>query len=128
MSDSINDPATPVPVAAPVANADSASNDRTMALLAHLGGLVLSFIPALVIWLVKKDTSPFVAAQAKEALNFQITLFIALGVSAILIFAVVGCFLLPAVQICGIVFCIIAAVKAGKGENYRYPFALRLIP
>lgn len=109
-------------------NADSISqDDKTMALLAHLGGIFFGFIPSLVIWLVKKDSSPFAADQAKEALNFQITVFIAAIASWILMFVLIGFVLLPIVMLLNLVLCIVAGIKANGGEEYRYPFAIRLI-
>ena len=109
-------------------NTESISQDnKTMALLAHLGGIFFGFIPSLVIWLIKKDESAFVAEQAKEALNFQITVMIAFVISAILIFVVIGLFLIWAVMIGNLVLCIVAGVKANSGESYRYPMAIRLI-
>ncbi len=109
-------------------NAESISQDeKTMALLAHLGGIFFGFIPSLIIWLIKKDDSPFAAEQAKEALNFQITVMFAYIISFILIFIVIGIFLIWAVAIANLVLCIIGGIKANGGESYRYPFALRLI-
>ncbi len=109
-------------------NADSISQDeKTMALLAHLGGIFFGFIPSLVIWLIKKDSSAFVADQAKEALNFQITVFIAAIASWILMFVLIGFVLLPIVMLLNLVLCIVAGIKANSGESYRYPFAIRLI-
>ena len=67
-------------------NTESISQDeKTMALLAHLGGIFFGFIPSLIIWLIKKDESAFVAEQAKEALNFQITVMIGFVISFILL-------------------------------------------
>lgn len=122
----------PAPVAAapsPVASApaSSASDDKTMALLAHLLGIFTGFIGALVIYLVKKDSSPFVERHSREALNFQITVAIAYVVSMILILVIIGVFLLMAVYVANLVFCILATMAASKGQEYRYPFALRLV-
>jgi uncharacterized Tic20 family protein len=109
-------------------NAESISqDDKTMALLAHLGGIFFGFIPSLVIWLVKKDSSPFVADQAKEALNFQITLIFGYIISVILMFIIIGIFMVWALIIANLVLCIVAGIKANSGEEYRYPFAIRLI-
>lgn len=109
-------------------NAEGISqDDKTMALLAHLGGILFGFIPSLVIWLIKKDTSEFVADQAKEALNFQITLIFGYILSFILVFIVIGIFLIWALAIANLVLCIIGGIKANSGEQYRYPFAIRLI-
>ena len=100
-------------------------DERTMAMLCHLGG-IMGFLVPLIIWLLKKDQSRFVEDQAKEALNFQITLLIGHFVAGLTI-----CFTLGVVNgglwVVGLVFGILAAVAANKGEVYRYPFALRLI-
>lgn len=108
------------------------SEERTLALAAHLLGIVTYFVGALVIWLISKDANPskpFATDQAKEALNFQITVTLAMIVAVILAMVSFGIlFFLPTLVLIGsLVFCILAAVKANNGEHYRYPFALRLI-
>ncbi len=119
--------------APPPPPSDAAPQDeRTMALLAHLLGILTWFVGALVIWLINKDANPskpFVTDQAKEALNFQITITIAFIVAFILAAITLGLlFFLPAlVGIANLVFCIIGGIKANNGEAYRYPFAIRLI-
>lgn len=103
--------------------------ERTMALLAHLLGIVTSFIGPLIIWLINKDKNPnsFVVDQSKEALNFQITLAIIYIIGIILSVIVIGVFINLLASLAGLIFAIIAAVKSNSGEAYRYPFALRLI-
>ena len=100
-----------------------------MALLAHILGIFTGFIGSLVIWLINKDNpeKSFVTDQAKEALNFQITLIIAYFISGILTLVLIGFLLMAAIGIANLVLCIMAAMKANNGEAYRYPFALRLI-
>jgi uncharacterized Tic20 family protein len=98
-----------------------------LAMLAHLLGLFTGFVGALVIWLVKKDESGFVASQAREALNFQITMAIAFIAAFILKAVLIGVLLMPILVIVNFVFCILAAISASKGEPYRYPFAIRLV-
>jgi uncharacterized Tic20 family protein len=80
-----------------------------------------------VLWLIKKDSMPFVNDQGKEVLNFQITV-------SIIIFACMLTFwlLLPiaiafVVGIGALVMMIIAAIQSNEGKPYRYPFTLRLI-
>ena len=97
--------------------------------LSALSGFVIPFgnvIGPLVIWQMKKDM-PFVVDQGKEALNFQITVIIAVFVCILLSFIVIGMLLLPVVGIGALVLTVIAGIKANNGEPYRYPFALRLI-
>ncbi|HEL3159597.1 TPA: DUF4870 domain-containing protein [Stenotrophomonas maltophilia] len=113
----------------PPATTDVPADQRTMALAAHLLGIFTGFIGALIIWLINKDdaSKAFVTDQAKEALNFQITVTIAMVISIILMIVIIGGILAPIVGVINLVFCIIAAVKANNGEAYRYPFTLRLI-
>ena len=103
------------------------NNDKNIVTITHLGGILFSFVPSLIVWLLKKDDSEYIAAQAKEALNFQITLLLAQFVAYVLIFILVGFLLLGLIWIFNIVFCIIAAISSSKGESYRYPLTLRLI-
>lgn len=53
------------------------ADDKNIVVLTHLGGAVFSFIPSLIVWLLKKDENAFIGEQAREALNFQITVVIA---------------------------------------------------
>lgn len=109
----------------------SEKDDRTFGMLAHLLGALTSFVGPLVIWLIKKEESPFVDDQGKESLNFQITVGIGYVAATVLgVVPVVGCvtvILFPAIWIGGMVFSILGCLKANEGVRYRYPFALRLI-
>lgn len=96
-------------------------------MLAHLGGIVIGFLAGLIVMLVFGKRSAFTDDQAKEALNFQITLLIGYLISFVLVFVLIGIFLLFALSILNIVFCIIAGVAANNGERYRYPVCLRLV-
>ena len=71
--------------------------------------------------------SDFVADQAKESMNFQITIFLGYLVSGALFFCVVGIPLMLGIAVAQLVFAIVAAVKSYEGERYRYPYTLRLI-
>lgn len=125
-------PGTPPPYdGAPGAAGAVSSEDRTLALLTHLSGIVLGFVVPLIIWLINKDRSDkaFVVDQSKEALNFNITLLIAYIALFVLTVITLGLaspltFLL---WIASIVFFVIAGLKANNGETYRYPFTLRLV-
>ena len=135
-----------------------AETERHWAAMAHLSALLLALltswaagvagsVAALVVWLLKKDESPFVAEHAREALNFNLSMLIyACGAVAIGI-ALVGATVLtlgigliltlPAgillVLACGaiamvwLVCSVIATVKAWNGEPYRYPLSIRLV-
>ena len=113
----------------PAPSGTASQEDRTLALLTHLSGIVLSFIVPLIVWLIHKDKADkdFLNDQAKEALNFQITVAIGFLICTVLTAIVIGALLMPLVWIFNRIFCILAGVKANEGVAYRYPFALRLI-
>ncbi|NOT14238.1 MAG: DUF4870 domain-containing protein [Methylotenera sp.] len=103
------------------------NDDKNIATVTHLGGTVFSFIPALIVWILKKDDSAYIADQAKEALNFQITVLLGYLIASVLAWVLIGFLLYPIIWVVNVIFCIIAAIATSKGETYRYPFALRLI-
>ena len=98
-----------------------------LALVGLLGNGVGFLLGPLILWVVKKDEHPFIDEQGKEAVNFQITMFLAMIVSAILIFFIIGIFLLFIFGIMMVVVPIIAAIKARDGVHFRYPMTIRLI-
>ncbi|HET8573438.1 MAG TPA: DUF4870 domain-containing protein [Edaphocola sp.] len=101
--------------------------EKTLGLLAHIITIVSSFIGPIIIYLIKKDDSEFVANHAKESLNFQITMLIAYIVCFILMLVVIGVFLIGLLSIIDLVLVVVATIKASEGKNYRYPFCIRLI-
>lgn len=122
---------TPANAGAPLTEAE----DRQWASFAHLGG-ILSLLPSLIIWLVFRNRGRFTNEEAKEALNFQITLAIAsVAIWVLTAIITVVTFGLGAplgaltwlVWLAGVVFSILGFLKAKDGQHYRYPFALRLI-
>jgi uncharacterized Tic20 family protein len=106
----------------------SQSDERMWALLAHLSIFVLSLIGPILILVLLGKRSAFVADQAKEALNFHITVLIASFISFLLCFVLVGFVLLPLVIVGSMVLGVLAAVQAHQGVAYRYPLTLRLVP
>ncbi len=134
MSDNIN-PTPPV-------QTPNESQARTWNMLCHLSALSGLFVPLfgnllgpLLVWQIKKNEVPSVEAHGKAALNFQITVMIAAvaGLMATFLLSFVFCIgylLLPlvgAVGLCGLIFPIIAGIKANEGKDYRYPYSLELI-
>lgn len=108
--------------------------ERNWGMLSHLLALVGYFViplgniaAPLIVYLMKKDESPFVADQSRESLNFQISLLIYALISGVLVVVLIGFLLLGVIWVAGIVLTIIASVKAANGEAYRYPLTLRLI-
>ncbi len=103
------------------------SDDRTMGLIIHLGGILLGFLLPLVLYLMKKDESAWTRHHAAQAFNFQVTMWIGYVVSCVLIFVIIGLVLIPIIAITALVFSILAAVAANKGEWYRYPIAIPML-
>ncbi|CAN5158177.1 DUF4870 domain-containing protein [soil metagenome] len=121
------------------------AEERQWAMFAHLSaivGAVLTsalgggwgcFIGPLIIWLMKKDTMPFVADQAREALNFNISLAIVMVALVLFSFLTLGVgFLITIplmilISIAALVLIVMAAIKANEGHAYRYPLTIRLI-
>ncbi len=107
----------------------ASSEDRNLAMLTHLSGILLGFIVPLIIWLTNKDKTDkaWLNTQAVEALNFQITIAIAYVAGSVSMAVLIGFLIIPVVILVNLVFCILAGMACNKGESYRYPFALRLI-
>jgi uncharacterized protein len=110
----------------PGAGPGATSDNRTVAMLAHLLTIFTGFLAPLVIYLTSKD-DPYVRHHAAESLNFQITVLLAFVVSGLLLCLLIGFLLLPAVWIGALVFEIIASVAANRGEWYRYPINIRMV-
>ncbi len=105
----------------------SVENNKLLAILANLGGVFFGFIPALVVFLIKKDEPSWVLDSAREALNWQITVMIAAMVCVVLMFVLIGIVLFWILMVANLVFSILATVKASEQQAYRYPLSLRLI-
>jgi len=108
---------------------DVSQDDKTMAMIGHLSGIIAGFIGPLVIWLINKDKADkeWLNGQAKEALNFQITIAIGWVAAIALSMILIGFLLYPVLLIGNIILCIMAGMKANEGVDYKYPFAIRLI-
>ena len=131
----------PYDVPPPAPSADElefypSGEERNLAIIAHLSGCIgivaggfLGFIGPLVIYLLKKDSSPYVETQAKEALNFLITVFL-IGLVCIALASISCGTLFPLVFVpmgLQLFFGITAALAVRDGSNYRYPLNLRLL-
>ncbi len=140
----MEDPYTPPSFpesAAPPAVIGLSSEERMWAMFGHLSALTGLFtggigniVGPLIIWQVKKDTMPFAASEAKEALNFNISwllwTLILVALAFILMIVFIGVLLIPVIAILGIawvVFSIIGGLKANEGKPYRYPLTIRFI-
>lgn len=132
MSPENNQPhADPSPESAttPPEPAKPGRDDCNLAMLAHLLAIIGGVIAPLIIWIIKKDQSPYIEQHAREALNFQITVLIVYILLIPLTFVTCGIagFLYIPVLVVDIVFCIIAALAANQGQHYTYPISLRFV-
>jgi len=112
-------PAPPLPEDLPIERTQSAptDSDKSQCLFAHIGGFFLTFIPPLIVWTANKR-HPFVEEHAREALNFQLTLWI---------YYTVGCVIFPVVMAYEIYVVVMASLAASRGEPYRIPLNIRFI-
>lgn len=108
--------------------------ERTWAALCHAAAFATFVLPQfgsiigpLVVWLVKKDTSPFVNDQGREAMNFQISCFIYAIVCALLFFVLIGIPLIIALGIFWLIEVVVASVNASNGIAHRYPLSIHFI-
>jgi uncharacterized Tic20 family protein len=109
------------------------SDARTWGMLAHLSAFAGLLIPMagniagpLIVWLIKQD-QPFVSGEAKEALNFNITVTLASVVCVGLFWILIGIPMAFALFLYWIVMTVLAGIKASEGVMYHYPIALRLV-
>ena len=100
------------------------SDEKTVALIAHIITLVSSFIAPIIIYLIKKDESAFVTAHAKESLNFQLTIAVIVILLAI---SIVGLFLIWIPLLYEFILVIVATIRASEGKLYKYPFSIKFI-
>ncbi|MDP4332898.1 DUF4870 domain-containing protein [Curtobacterium sp. A7_M15] len=105
----------------------SPEDQRLWATLTHIGGIFFNFVVPLVAYLVLRDRGGFIREHTRVALNFHITMAIAYVVSGILTVVLIGALLLPVIGIVTIIFGIMAAVAANRGQFYRYPLSIEFI-
>jgi uncharacterized Tic20 family protein len=120
----------PPPISVPAQPAvSSRGNDKIWSMFCHLSvflGIGFLLVP-LVIYLAMRDESEYVAANAREALNFHISVLIYFLCCIPLCFILIGFFFAAVVGVSMYVLSIIATIKASDGGCYRYPLTLRLI-
>ncbi len=110
---------------------------------AHVAALLAAFLTswfagiagclaALVVWFLVRDRSPFAAENAKEAFNFNLSMFLYAVASILVVVFTLGIGIIVALPVwivlglAWLVFTIIAAIKAYDGQMYRYPLTIRL--
>jgi len=112
---------------------EPAPDECNWSVAAQLSGFSGFLIPfgnialPLIIWLIKREESPFIEYHAREALNFQISMTLYVTIASLLIFVLIGFVLLPALIVFETVVMIRAALWASRGELYEYPLSIRLV-
>jgi len=106
--------------------------ERNWAMFCHLGGLAYFFplgniIVPLILWSMRKDSSPLVDREGKKALNFQISFTIYMFVAMILVFVIIGIFALIVLGLLQLIFVVLAVVKTLNNEDFEYPMSIRFI-
>ena len=131
----------PVPENYPPTFPSSPTGDNSLAVVMHLLGFSWFVFPfygnilgPLVLWLIKRGDSPYLNRVGKEVLNFQISFSIyisaAIAVGTVLLIFLIGILfylLAAAIWVAWVVLMIIGAVKTSNGEEYKYPFTIRLL-
>lgn len=102
-------------------------DERLMAMLIYVTSFFTTFIGPLIIWLIKKDESPFVDYHGKEYLNFLISYGVYSLISVILMIVLIGFITIWLIGVLVFIFTIIAAIKAYEGQEYRIPLVFRII-
>src|SRR2546423_11636967 len=111
-----------------VAQASPTGDDKIWSILSHLScWFGLGIILPLVVYLAMKGESDYVRANAREALNFHISLLIYCICCIPLVFVLIGIPLLLLIALASFILAIVAAVKASDGGCYHYPLTLRLV-
>lgn len=106
-------------------NQEPDADARLMATLIYVLSFFTFLIAPLIIWLIKRDESPFVDRAGKNYLNFLLSYLIWITVASIAIFIIIGIIILPILLLLNFIFTIVAAVKAYNGEDYLPPLSIR---
>jgi uncharacterized Tic20 family protein len=101
---------------------ETVTGDTTLAALSHASALVASFLGPLLFLVLADDDDELVNRNAKNSLNFQLVVFVAMAVSGLLTFVFIGLLLLPLVGLLDLVLVLMATLKANEGEVYSYPY------
>jgi len=105
----------------------SASDEKTWSILSHVGGIILSWVGPLIVFLIYKDRSAVIRAHAVAALNFQLTILIGYIIGYILVIIFIGGLIVLAAAVLSIIFGILAALAANEGRPYKYPIAIPFV-
>ena len=134
------------------------AGDRQWAVAAPLAALtaaaltswfagVAGALAALAVWMLVRDKSDFASAHAREAVNFNLSMFLyacaagvvgivlvgatvlTLGIGALVTLpaGIVLLLAIAAIALLWLVCSLVAAFRAWDGKPYRYPLTMRLL-
>ncbi|MGV3659488.1 MAG: DUF4870 domain-containing protein [Prosthecobacter sp.] len=116
------------PALPPASNPPASQEDKMLGIVMHALCLVgMPILGPLVVWIMKKDQSPYLDQQGRELLNFQLTYLLYAFLAALLLFVFIGVVLLPLIAFAVIVLTVIGIVRAAEGQIYRFPLTIRLL-
>jgi len=96
-------------------------DDKTLAMLSYILGIFTGFLGPLILWLVKKDQSKFIAFHSLQALLLHGVVVVGYILSSFLVILLIGLLTYPAFFVLGLVFSILAGLAANRGEWYEIP-------
>lgn len=103
-------------------------NEKIWAILCHLSGFLgVGLLLPLIVYLAMRHESEYLAENARESLNFHLSIMIYLLICIPLMFVGVGILLAMAIGLFALVVSIVAAVQSSDGRCYRYPLCLRMV-
>ena len=114
-----------LPVSAP--EPLSAGDETRWATIIHAAGILFWVIPALIGYLMLKDRGRFIRDHTLTALNFQLTILVIAVIGVVTSIALIGLFILLAAAVLNVVFSIVAATRANRGQRYGYPMSIRFV-
>jgi uncharacterized protein len=111
------------------------ADDKTWALIAHFGGAAGAllgggaggWVAPLIALLAKGNQSPVARAHAIAALNFQLLWSIIAVVGWLTVCVIIGFVIWPIAMLIGLIFGVIAGIKANEGQLYQYPLSVTMI-
>lgn len=107
--------------------------ERNWAMICHLSAFAGFFFPfggvigPLICWLSKRDESVWINLNGRNAMNFQLSMLLYMILAVPLCFIVIGIPIIIALSFLKVICIIIAAVKASKGQLFRYPLLIPFI-
>jgi uncharacterized Tic20 family protein len=111
----------------PIVGRPLVGDEGTWGMLSHLSIFALSIIGPIILMSTKGNQSPYIRYHAVEALNFHLTLLILAVICIATFFLILPLVLLFVAQIAAMVFGVMGAMAANRGEAYRYPISLRMV-